>query len=68
MLSWSDLTAAYQKRECAEYGKLGLMGTTFLFASGDAGVAGNFDFCIEPNGTQSLDGIRFNPGYPGRVF
>ncbi|KAI0093141.1 hypothetical protein BDY19DRAFT_922273 [Irpex rosettiformis] len=35
-----DLTPAYAARQCAEYGELGLMGVTFLYASGDWGVAG----------------------------
>lgn len=37
----ADLTAAYEIRQCNEYLKLGLMGTTFLYSSGDDGVAGN---------------------------
>ncbi|TVY15302.1 Tripeptidyl-peptidase sed1 [Lachnellula arida] len=37
----ADLTAAYETRQCNEYMKLGLAGTTFLYSSGDYGVAGN---------------------------
>ncbi|KAH8816601.1 putative alkaline serine protease AorO [Xylogone sp. PMI_703] len=33
--------ASYSKRQCDEFMKLGLMGTTLVFASGDAGVAEN---------------------------
>ncbi|KAK5994789.1 Aorsin [Cladobotryum mycophilum] len=43
---------AYRNRECTEYMKLGLMGVTVLFSSGDDGVAG---------GGYG----RFNPMYPG---
>lgn len=53
----SSLTAAYAQRQCAEYGKLGLLGTTILYSSGDNGVAGNGGFCT--NG-----GVGFNPGFP----
>ncbi len=35
-----DLTPAYERRQCAEYMKLGLAGTTILYSSGDYGVAG----------------------------
>lgn len=30
----ADLTPAYEKRQCNEYMKLGLAGTTFLYSSG----------------------------------
>lgn len=53
----ADLTPAYEKRQCAEYMKLGLMGTTFVFSSGDYGVAGNGGNCL--NG-----GTTFNPAFP----
>lgn len=65
-----ELPAAYQERECAEYGKLGLMGSTILFASGDDGVAGSFGDCAFPN-NKTVDGdhegpggIRFVPSWP----
>ena len=41
------MSAAYQIRQCNEYGKLGMMGVTILFSSGDNGVAG-FAGCIDP--------------------
>lgn len=67
-----DLTPLYEQRACNEYLKLGLLGTSFLFSSGDNGVAGGLDQCIIPgspsginetlnNGTNGL----FNPGFPG---
>jgi tripeptidyl-peptidase-1 len=65
-----ELPASYQERECAEYGKLGLMGSTILFASGDDGVAGSFGDCAFPN-NKTVDGdhegpggIRFVPSWP----
>lgn len=62
----ADLTARYETRQCAEYAKLGLAGSTFLFASGDYGVSGNLFKCIEPrNKTLNVgnNGI-FNPSFP----
>ena len=61
----ADLTAVYEQRQCAEYMKLGLQGTTILYSSGDYGVAGNGGQCIAPDGTYN-DGTsgRFNPSFP----
>lgn len=62
----ADLTARYETRQCAEYAKLGLAGSTFLFAAGDYGVSGNLFKCIEPrNKTLNVgnNGI-FNPSFP----
>lgn len=50
------LTTAYEMRQCNEYMKLGLMGISMLYSSGDNGVAGN--------GGQCNSG-RFNPSFPG---
>ncbi|OCH90819.1 subtilisin-like protein [Obba rivulosa] len=61
----AELTPFYMTRQCTEYGKLGLMGVTFLYASGDSGVGGNGDLCLEPNGTQAVGAAIFNPGFPG---
>lgn len=63
----ADLTPLYEHRQCREYAKLGLAGTTFVFSSGDYGVAGNGGQCIDPKtGTYNdgYDGI-FNPSFPG---
>ncbi|KAJ7657918.1 peptidase S8/S53 domain-containing protein [Mycena polygramma] len=60
----AEYTPFYERRQCNEYGKLGLMGVTFLFSSGDSGVAGNNKLCIFPNGTQSAEAPRFNPQFP----
>ncbi|KAF8134388.1 peptidase S8/S53 domain-containing protein [Boletus edulis] len=61
----ADLTPFYTARQCSEYAKLGLMGTTILYSSGDYGVAGHGDLCLNPNGTQTADGKIFNPTFPG---
>lgn len=61
----ADLTPFYTARQCAEYAKLGLMGVTVLYSSGDYGVAGNGGYCLTPNGTYSLNGTIFNPSFPG---
>lgn len=67
-----DLLPAYERRQCNEFLKLGLMGTTFLVASGDFGVSGNDDQCIDPNNrvpgpnASYTDGTygAFNPSFP----
>ncbi|KDQ49908.1 hypothetical protein JAAARDRAFT_63466 [Jaapia argillacea MUCL 33604] len=58
------VTTAYAMRQCIEYAKLGLMGTTVLYASGDYGVAGFGGYCIDSEGQESLNGTRFNPDFP----
>ncbi|KIK97958.1 hypothetical protein PAXRUDRAFT_135153 [Paxillus rubicundulus Ve08.2h10] len=60
----ADLTLAYTARQCAEYAKLGLMGVTFIYSSGDDGVAGGGAICLNPDGSQTSDGKIFNPGFP----
>jgi tripeptidyl-peptidase-1 len=47
----ADLTVSYASRQCDEYGKLGLMGVTILYSSGDNGVAGSSGNCLNPNGS-----------------
>ncbi|EPS96656.1 hypothetical protein FOMPIDRAFT_128300 [Fomitopsis schrenkii] len=61
----ADLTPAYEERQCAEYAKLGLLGMTILYSSGDYGVAGNGGLCLYANGTQSVNASDFNPSFPG---
>ncbi|TVY30670.1 Tripeptidyl-peptidase sed1 [Lachnellula hyalina] len=65
----ADLTAAYETRQCNEYMKLGLAGTTFLYSSGDYGVAGNSGQCCTKakcaGGTyNSGTSGTFNPAFP----
>jgi len=61
----ASVTQFYAERQCAEYGKLGLMATTILYASGDDGVAGFGNTCLNPDGSQTRNGTRFNPSFPG---
>ncbi|KAI0126324.1 peptidase S8/S53 domain-containing protein [Xylariales sp. AK1849] len=62
----TDLSSFYEQRQCNEYLKLGLLGTTILYSSGASGVAGNGGACIDEatgaynNGTCG----RFNPTFP----
>ncbi|KAI0048067.1 subtilisin-like protein [Auriscalpium vulgare] len=58
------VTPAYAHRQCAEYGKLGMMGTTVLYPSGDFGVAGNQGQCLDADGQAADNGTRFNPDFP----
>ncbi|KAF7197078.1 Tripeptidyl-peptidase SED1 [Pseudocercospora fuligena] len=61
-----DLTPAYEQRQCNEYMKLGQMGVSVLFSSGDYGVAGNGGQCINSTGgyQNGTLGGRFNPAFP----
>ncbi|KAI5366002.1 putative peptidase S53, activation domain, Sedolisin domain, peptidase S8/S53 domain superfamily [Septoria linicola] len=65
-----DLTPAYERRQCNEYMKLGMMGVSVLYSSGDYGVAGNGGQCINGPGEDapyqdaSVPGGRFNPAFP----
>ena len=63
----ADLTPFYEQRQCAEYAKLGIQGTTILYSSGDYGVAGNGGQCIDPATGNYNDGTSgiFNPSFPG---
>lgn len=37
-------------RQCTEYGKIGLLGTSVLYSSGDFGVAGFGNVCLDADG------------------
>jgi len=50
----ATFTPAYAARQCTEYAKLGLLGVTVLFSSGDNGVAGNGGQCLNPDGKPSI--------------
>ncbi|GAM86246.1 hypothetical protein ANO11243_042580 [Dothideomycetidae sp. 11243] len=58
-----DLPTNYQQRQCNEFMKLGMQGTSIIIASGDSGVAargsddGNADGCLGK-------GEVFNPDFP----
>jgi len=64
-LNEADVTPFYTSRQCTEYAKLGLMGVTVIYSSGDFGVAGHGDLCLNPDGTQTANGKLFNPTFPG---
>ena len=55
------------QRECTEIGKLSLTGMTFVYSSGDSGVAGFDNLCLDDKGNQipGVSGTRFNPSFPG---
>ncbi|WPG97989.1 Hypothetical protein R9X50_00077200 [Acrodontium crateriforme] len=65
-----DLTPFYENRQCHEYMKLGLMGVSVVYSSGDYGVAGNQGQCINGTGADApytpVKGTfgRFNPAFP----
>ncbi|KAF4636161.1 hypothetical protein G7Y89_g1916 [Cudoniella acicularis] len=53
----SGLPVAYQRRQCAEFMKLGLQGVSVVLASGDSGVSGN-------GGCLGTNGNVFAPDFP----
>ncbi|KAI0028799.1 subtilisin-like protein [Vararia minispora EC-137] len=63
----ATVTPKFANRQCQEYAKLGLMGTTVLYSSGDDGVAGFGGACLLPNGSEptTVNGNKFNPSFPG---
>jgi tripeptidyl-peptidase-1 len=60
----ASATTAYAVRQCTEYAKLGMMGTTVFHSSGDNGVAGNGGVCLNSTLQPVEDGTVFNPGFP----
>jgi tripeptidyl-peptidase-1 len=52
----ADLTPFYEMRQCNEYLKLGLQDVTFLYSTGDNGVAGNGGQCIDGANRTCNDG------------
>ncbi|KAH8981731.1 subtilisin-like protein [Lactarius akahatsu] len=57
-------THRYATRQCNGYGKLGLLGTTVLYGSGDDGVAGGGGVCQNSSGDNDVNAVRFNPAFP----
>lgn len=60
----------YQRRQCHEWMKLGLQGTSVLFASGDSGVANRYNAGY-PNSCLNAkrryvdnNGTRYSPSFP----
>ncbi|KAF9046290.1 subtilisin-like protein [Panaeolus papilionaceus] len=55
----------YATRQCNEYAKLGLMGTTVVYSSGDNGVAGFGNVCLDAEHNEADDTASvFNPEFP----
>jgi tripeptidyl-peptidase-1 len=50
------LSPFYEERQCNEFAKLGLMGVTVLFSSGNVGAAGTLrGYCLDDNGTHIIN-------------
>ncbi|KAF8073566.1 subtilisin-like protein [Lyophyllum atratum] len=61
----STVTPAFANRQCQEYAKLGLMGTSVFYSSGDNGVAGNGGVCLNARHQPvKRKGTVFNPDFP----
>ncbi|TVY83130.1 Aorsin [Lachnellula suecica] len=62
-----ELSPAYEERQCNEYMKLGLMGTTFVYSSGDYGVEFDGGGCLNQAETEINNGNSgiFVPTFPG---
>ncbi|KAF8158459.1 subtilisin-like protein [Crassisporium funariophilum] len=60
----SSVTAKFAQRQCTEYAKLGMMGTSVLYSSGDDGVAGGGGVCLNSRHQAVTNGTVFNPGFP----
>ncbi|KAH7904514.1 peptidase S8/S53 domain-containing protein [Hygrophoropsis aurantiaca] len=54
------ISNSYAARQCIEYGKLGVMGVTVLYSSGDSGVAGIYGQCGPSHGKAQT----FVPMFP----
>lgn len=62
----AGLPTRYATRQCMEYLKLGLAGSTVVYAAGDFGVAGTRDRCLDKttNTYNNGTGGAFNPAFP----
>jgi len=60
----ASATVSYAVRQCTEYAKLGLLGTTILYSTGDDGVAGDGGVCLNSTGQPVANGTMFNPDFP----
>lgn len=58
------ISTASANRQCSEYGKLGLMGSSIFYSSGDNGVAGNGGVCLNSKLQAVRNGTVFNPSFP----
>jgi tripeptidyl-peptidase-1 len=59
----NSVTETYAARQCYEYMKLGLLGVTVLYSSGDSGVAGVTGQCGGTN--HGIIEDFFTPSFPG---
>ncbi|KAH9850381.1 subtilisin-like protein [Lenzites betulinus] len=55
---------SYMERQCMEYGKLSMMGVTFLYESGNNGVESDAGLCLADNGTAISGPGAFAPNFP----
>ncbi|KAG6837110.1 hypothetical protein H0H93_014714 [Arthromyces matolae] len=61
----SRFSQFYLERQCAEFGKLGLMGVTVLYSAGNTGVSGiQSGYCLDKNGSMNPNATHFNPSWP----
>jgi len=60
----ASVTPTYANRQCIEYAKLGMLGTSVLYSSGDDGVAGAGNLCLDSKGQPAPGGTAFNPSFP----
>ncbi|KAF9467748.1 subtilisin-like protein [Collybia nuda] len=55
----------YLQRQCNEFAKLGLMGTTVIYSSGNTGTTGpQSGLCLDDNGSMTYNGTKFLSGWP----
>ncbi|KAJ7057622.1 subtilisin-like protein [Mycena amicta] len=62
----AKITEKSAVRQCNEYGKLGLLGTSVFYPTGDNGVAGDDGLCMNSTGETDPDGQIFMPLFPAR--
>jgi tripeptidyl-peptidase-1 len=61
----AQATVPYATRQCNEYGKLGFVGTTVVYSSGDRGVAGRNEVCLDIDHNEDpTAGFVFSPEFP----
>ncbi|GLB38582.1 putative pro-kumamolisin, activation domain [Lyophyllum shimeji] len=61
----STVTPAFANRQCQEYAKLGMMGVSVFYSSGDDGVAGGGGVCLNAQHQPvRRNGKVFNPDFP----
>ncbi|KAF7357282.1 Serine protease S53 [Mycena sanguinolenta] len=61
------ISARSAMRQCTEYAKLGMMGTSIFYSSGDNGVAGNGGVCLNSTRTVLSYAIEFELTQPPTI-